>query len=145
MSVVMFSIFLMLFFILIGIMGFLLHDYHCDYRSGFRGKEKVVVITIIVIYSIIAIIISLFVPYYVAKENSNSYVNSYTIKKATIEESLKSEALTGFERIELVKQATEINADLAQKKYKITKWYGFYLNKEIENLEYIDLNVGDNK
>lgn len=144
MSAVMFSIFLMLFFILIGIMGFLLHDYNCDYGVD-RDKRKVVVITIIVIYSIIAIIISLFVPYYVAKENSNSYVNSYTIKKATIEESLKSEALTGFERIELVKQATEINADLAQKKYKITKWYGFYLNKEIENLEYIDLNVGENK
>ena len=28
---------------------------------------------------------------------------------------------------------------------EITKWYGFYLNKEIENLEYIDLNVGENK
>ena len=138
MSAVMFSIFLMLFFILIGLAGWLIYDCNCDFN-------KAVIVTITVIYSIVAITTSFFVPYYVAKEDSNSYVNSYAIKKATIEESLKSEALTGFERIELVKQAAEINADLAQKKYEITKWYGFYLNKEIENLEYIDLNVGENK
>ena len=138
MGVIVGFIILILIFILIGLAGWLIYDCNCDFN-------KAVIVTITVIYSIVAIIISLFVPYYVEKENSNSYVNSYTIKKATIEESLKSEALTGFERIELVKQATEINADLAQKKYEITKWYGFYLNKEIENLEYIDLNAGENK
>lgn len=138
MGIIIVSIVLILIFVLIG----LLIDLVFDWDWGFN---KAVIITTIVIYSIIAITISFFVPYYVAKEDSNSYVNSYMVKKATIEDSLKSETLTGFERIELVKQAAEINADLAQKKYEITKWYGFYLNKEIENLEYIDLNVGENK
>lgn len=138
MGVIVGFIILILIFILIGLAGWLIYDCNCDFN-------KAVIVTITVIYSIVAITTSFFVPYYIAKEDSNSYVNSYIIKKATIEESLKSESLTGFERIELVKQATEINADLAQKKYEITKWYGSYLNKEIENLEYIDLNVGDNK
>ena len=138
MGVIVGFIILILIFILIGLVGWLIYDCNCDFN-------KAVIVTITVIYSIVAITTSFFVPYYVAKEDSNSYVNSYAIKKATIEDSLKSETLTGFERAELVKQATEINADLAQKKYEITKWYGFYLNKEIENLEYIDLNIGENK
>ena len=138
MGIILGFIVLILIFILIGLGFYVAFDLYWDWDS-----KKVVIIT--TIYSIIAITISFFGPYYVEKEDSNSYVNSYAIKKATIEESLKNEALTGFERAELVKQATEINADLAQKKYEITKWYGFYLNKEIENLEYIDLNVGDNK
>ena len=138
MGIILGFIVLILIFILIGLGFYVAFDLYWDWDS-----KKVVIIT--TIYSIIAITISFFVPYYVEKEDSNSYVNSYAIKKATIEESLKNEALTGFERAELVKQATEINADLAQKKYEITKWYGFYLNKEIENLEYIDLNVGENK
>ena len=140
MGIIIGFIVLILVFILIGLGFCTILDSYLDWDS-----DKVVIVTITVIYSIIAITTSFFVPYYVAKEDSNSYVNSYAIKKATIEESLKSETLTGFERIELVKQAAEINANLAQKKYEITKWYGFYLNKEIENLEYIDLNVGDNK
>ena len=137
MGIIIGFIVLILVFILIGLGFCTILDSYLDWDS-----DKVVIVTITVIYSIIAITTSFFVPYYVAKEDSNSYVNSYAIKKATIEESLKSETLTGFERIELVKQAAEINANLAQKKYEITKWYGFYLNKEIENLEYIDLNVG---
>lgn len=140
MGIILGFIVLILIFILIGLGLCTIFDFYLDWDSN-----KVVIITITVIYSIIAITTSFFVPYYVEKEDSNSYVNSYAIKKATIEESLKSETLTGFERAELVKQATEINAGLAEKKYEITKWYGFYLNKEIENLEYIDLNVGENK
>ena len=144
MGIIVSFIVLILIFILIGIVGWSIYDLYNEY-DVWRGKRRIVTVTIIAIYSIIAIITSFFVPYYIAKENSNSYVNSYTIKKTTIEDSLKSETLTGFERAELVKQATEINADLAQKKYEITKWYGSYLNKEIENLEYINLNVGENK
>lgn len=136
MGIILGFILLILIFILIGLGFWTISDSYWDWDS-----KKVVIIT--TIYSIIAITISFFVPYYVEKEDSNSYVNSYAIKKATIEESLKNETLTGFERVELVKQATEINSDLAEKKYEITKWYGFYLNKEIKNLEYIDLNVGE--
>ena len=104
MGIILGFIVLILIFILIGLGFYVAFDLYWDWDS-----KKVVIIT--TIYSIIAITTSFFVPYYVAKEDSNSYVNSYAIKKATIEESLKSETLTGFERIELVKQATEINAD----------------------------------
>ena len=140
MGIILGFVVLILIFIFIGLGLCTIFDFYSDWDSN-----KVVIITITVIYSIIAITTSFFVPYYVEKEDSNSYVNSYTVKKTTIEDSLKSETLTGFERAELVKQATEINAGLAEKKYEITKWYGFYLNKEIKNLEYIDLNVGENK
>ena len=74
-------------------------------------------------------------------ENKNfcAEVEEYKASKYTIEMSLKNDDLTGFERIELVKQATEENKWLANAKYKVQIWYNFHLDKSVLQLEMIKL------
>ena len=67
-------------------------------------------------------------------------VEKYKSTKYTIEASLRNDDLTGLEKIELVKQASEQNSWLAEKKYEVKQWYRFYLDKDIVlELEMIDL------
>lgn len=73
-------------------------------------------------------------------ESSEQYVEKYIVTKATIEESLNAEVLSGFERVELVKQATEHNRSLAGRKHTASKWYGFLEDDRIHTLDYIDLS-----
>ncbi len=69
---------------------------------------------------------------------------SYEAYVMTMETSLDNEDLTGLERLELVKQASEQNAWLSKKKYTCHRWYNFYLRDDlvdkIDSLEMIDLS-----
>ena len=64
-------------------------------------------------------------------EELNRDVEQYNAIKYTIERSLDNPNLTGFERVELVKQASEQNSWLAEIQYDVQQWYNFYLNKDI--------------
>lgn len=79
--------------------------------------------------------------------NTNShraYLQKYLIQKETIEMSLENDNLSGFERVELVKQATELNGELAEKKAYIKFWYsGVNDNTIYDNVEFINLNRGN--
>lgn len=79
--------------------------------------------------------------------NTNShkaYLQKYLIQKETIEMSLESDNLSGFERVELVKQATELNGELAEKKAYIKYWYsGVNDNTIYDDVQYINLNKGE--
>ena len=78
------------------------------------------------------------------RKNLNEEIAKYEASKYTIEMSLENTDLTGFERIELVKQASEKNEWLAQKKYDVQQWYRFYLDKDkVLSLEEIKLNKGE--
>lgn len=88
---------------------------------------------------IVCVIIGAGVGFVIEREASSKYVDSYTVAKQTIESSLDSERLTGFERAELVNQATEYNRNLAEKKYTASRWYGFTSDKRILDLDYICL------
>ena len=73
-----------------------------------------------------------------------AYLQKYLIQKETIEMSLESENLSGFERVELVKQAAELNGELAEKKAYIKFWYsGVNDNTIYDNVEFINLNRGN--
>lgn len=68
-------------------------------------------------------------------------VRQFESAKATYSESIKSEDVSGLERIEIVNKITEENKTLARLKYDATKWYYFYLPDNIvDNLEPIKLN-----
>lgn len=79
--------------------------------------------------------------------NTNSekaYLQKYLIQKETIEMSLENDNLSGFERVELVKQTTELNGKLAVKKAYIKYWYsGVNDNTIYDNVEFINLNKGE--
>ena len=68
-------------------------------------------------------------------------VRQFETAKATYSEAIKSEDITGLERIEIVNKITEENKALARLKYDATKWYYFYLpDNLVDNLEPIKLN-----
>ena len=68
-------------------------------------------------------------------------VRQFESAKATYSEAIKSEDITGLERIEIVNKITEENKALARLKYDATKWYYFYLpDNLVDNLEPIKLS-----
>ena len=68
-------------------------------------------------------------------------IKQFESAKMTYSEAIKSEDISGLERIEIVNQITEENKTLARLKYDATKWYYFYLPDNIvDNLEPIKLN-----
>ena len=74
------------------------------------------------------------------KHYTNEQVEGYKMVKITIEDSVANEDLTGLEKLELVKQASERNEWLGKKKYEVKRWYNFYLDKDVLDLEEIKLN-----
>ena len=72
------------------------------------------------------------------------YVQKYLAQKQTIEMSLENEELTGFERIELVKQATELNGEIAERKARFQLWhFVVYDNTIYDNVELVKLTKGE--
>lgn len=83
----------------------------------------------------ICIAIGLICGIYGDVECNHKYIHSFEASKATIEQSLENESLTGYERVALVEQAAEKNAELAKKQYTASRWYGFTYPDEILELE----------
>lgn len=105
--------------------------------------KKVFLLSFPVAIFIMLFTISICFGTFLDKQNLNKEIASYQASKHTIEMSLENEDLTGFERVELVKQASEKNEWLAQKQYEVQQWYRFYLDKDaVLKLEPIDLAKG---
>ena len=68
-------------------------------------------------------------------------IKQFESAKMTYSEAIKSEDISGLERIEIVNKITEENKILARLKYDATKWYYFYLpDNLVDNLEPIKLS-----
>ena len=68
-------------------------------------------------------------------------INQFESAKATYSEAIKSNDISGLERIEIVNRIVEENKTLARLKYDATKWYYFYLpDNLVDNLEPIKLS-----
>lgn len=76
---------------------------------------------------------------YIRVEMSRQWAVGYRAQKATIESSLQSDLVSGYERVALVQQATECNQELAERQYKASRWYGFDECKDVLSLEPIDI------
>ena len=74
------------------------------------------------------------------KINNDSWTQQYISQKQLIEDSLNNEKLSGLERLELVKQANELNAELIDKQIKCVKWYNFTMDDDVLKLELVSLN-----
>ncbi len=72
-------------------------------------------------------------------ETSRQWATGYNASKTTIENSLQSDLLTGYERMALVQQAAEYNQELAKRQYRASQWYGFDESRDILSLEPIDI------
>lgn len=76
---------------------------------------------------------------YVERNVSCQYLEMYIAEKQTIEASLENDMISGFERVELVKQAAEANKELAGVQYDCKQWYGFNKDKRIVDLLPVNL------
>ena len=89
--------------------------------------------------SCVAFILAVIGSFYMSVETSRQWAVGYRAQKATIESSLQSDLLSGYERVALVQQATECNQELAKRQYKASQWYGFDECKDILDLKPIDI------
>lgn len=102
-------------------------------------QEPVVWVTFIIV-SVVVLISCVFGGIGIDTEDEQYFVADYEAQKATIEQSLESDQLTGFERIELVNKATELNGKLAGRKYYFNLWHNVHYDNSIyDNVEPIDL------
>ena len=124
-----------MFSILIGLFGglvplmvvFLIYVLVEDYEKLFIG------------ISCVALILTVMGSLYIRVEMSRQWAVGYRAQKATIESSLQSDLLSGYERVALVQQATECNQELAERQYKASRWYGFDECQDVLDLEPIDI------
>lgn len=110
--------------------------------DGFDDSCRKTIIASIICISIF--IIGIFAGIGFNTENEKVYVQKYLVQKQTIEMSLQNEDLTGFERIELVRQATELNGEVAERKARFQLWhFVVYDNTIYDNVELIKLTKGE--
>ncbi len=68
-------------------------------------------------------------------------IKQFESAKATYSEAIKSNDVSGLERIEIVNRIAEENKALTSLKYEASKWYYFYLpDNLVDNLEPIKLS-----
>ena len=91
-----------------------------------------------VIIGVVIWISAIFIGIGINTEEEKVFVKKYLAQKHTIEASLEAEELSGLERIELVKQATELNGELAERKATFELWhFVVYDNTIYDNVELI--------
>lgn len=76
---------------------------------------------------------------HIEAEDSTKWVQAFKIEKATLEISISSDRLTGYEKTGAIVKAADINGELAKRQYRADKWYGIFENREVLELEPIFL------
>lgn len=122
---------------LAALFGFLLSFVIDEVYSRFWEKVLGVIRIIAIVASIVGCAAGMcFAEWHI----STAYIDTYSVEKQTIELSISNPKLSGIERIELVKQASEANKKLASYQYDCKQWYSFNINDRILELEFIDLS-----
>lgn len=110
----------------------------CCGIEEFIYKDTNWYITTPVIIGVVIWISAIFIGIGINTEEEKVFVKKYLAQKQTIESSLEVEELSGLERIELVKQATELNGELAERKARFELWhFVVYDNTIYDNVELI--------
>lgn len=106
-------------------------------------EDTIFIVTIIL--TVITIILGVVAGIALTTSDEKIYVAKYEAQKTTIEQSLKSDMLGDFERIELVNEATELNGELAERKAKFELWHHVHFDNHIyDNVEFIEFGGRDN-
>lgn len=109
----------------------------CLFANGYDSYE---LYTVAVVVLIVVTIAGTFIGIGINTANERVYIASYEAQKILIEDSINNENLTGFERAELVKKASELNGELAERKTRFNCWYYVcYNNTLYDNVDFIRL------
>lgn len=94
-----------------------------------------------IVVAVVVLGLSMFIGARIHIRMFESDIKQFESAKETYSEAIKSENVSGLERIEIVNKITKENKTLARLKYDATKWYYFYLpDNLVDNLEPIKLN-----
>lgn len=96
--------------------------------------EKICVISTVVLCIVSVIGITVLIIQFDRNEYSRRII-TFQQTKSTIEESMNSEKLSGFERVELVNKAIDENKELLELQYDCKQWYGFNIDDSVLKLE----------
>ena len=125
--------------LLLGVSGGLIYGAFDDFFDEYEKQTKTFIITAICLG--VFFIASIFVGIGINTEDERVFVQRYLAQKETIEASLEQEEMGGLERLELVKQASTLNGNVAERKARFELWhYVFYDNTIYDGVELIDLN-----
>lgn len=123
-----------LFLVLFALIYLLILALTIHFEASDETFTKVVVTSSIL--CIVAWLGSIIFSIHVATLNEKVYVEQFNAEKATIEQSLKSDALSGAERIQLVNKTVDLNGELAKRKAEFSIWYNVYFDNTIyDNVE----------
>ena len=124
----------------------LINDFTAEkfYTDWNEKKDKKCLTTygkINIVTAVVVLCLSTFIGVRIHIRMFESDIRQFESAKATYSEAIKSEDISGLERIEIVNKITEENKTLARLKYDATKWYYFYLpDNLVDNLEPIKLS-----
>ena len=114
-----------------------LTDWDIETDKTYLTKFGIISIAI----AVVVLCLSTFIGARIHIRTFESDVKQFEIAKATYSEAIKSEDISGLERVEIVNKIAEENKTLARLKYDATKWYYFYLpDNLVDNLEPIKLH-----
>lgn len=86
------------------------------------------------------LVIGTFVGIGLNENNERLYIAKYEAQKLVIEQSIIAENISEFERLQLIKQVSELNGELAEKKAKYKLWnYVCYDEDLFSEVEFINL------
>ena len=108
-------------------------------KDWFDEKYWIISTIVSVICTIAAVI---FIGIGMCDNEERVYVQGYLAQKQAIEQSLVSQDITGFERVELVNKVAELNGELAMKKASYELWHHVHYDYSIyDGVEFISLEV----
>lgn len=115
--------------ILVSILAFFIYDAIYERTIG-----KIVIVVAFTICTAVLILMPLATVNYDVN-CYKSWTKEYQIQKETIESSIKSEKISGLERVRLLEMASQLNKELVQNQYRCQQWYGFTGDKEVLDLK----------
>ena len=118
-----------LFAVLIYIIGYSI------FTNTYSEKEEKQVERITYVLCFLTVCLSVIISASCTVNLNKRWEMEYEVQKTLIEDSVENANLTGFERVELVKQANELNAELVGKQFDCQRWYGFLIPDSVLELE----------
>lgn len=120
-----------IFFIALIVLAISFFVFLCGALISTMVYHEDVAIALTIIVSVAVFIAGLFVGVGLNTEEAQVWSAKYEAQKTTIEQSLDSEVLSGLERIELVKQSSELNGELAERQATAELWHVVYYDEDV--------------
>lgn len=110
-----------------------------DYKE--KKSEFIKSWALLVIMPVFIAVISLIGCFYIGYRSNVSTCRGYEAKVEAYSAAIENESIEGLEKLSLVENVANLNADLLQYKETASKWYGFMIPDDLlDDIEPVDLS-----